>query len=719
MIVCLIIFDFHKAYYRGVIMRLSASINFFNGEELLRQAVLNIRPHVDHLSIVYQEKSNWGESMSLDAKTVLSQLIEDNLIDDAFCYVPNYEISPTENEFKKREIGLDLARKAQASHFLLMDADEFYIPQEIENAKVIIEEKNIAYSGIRSYFYLHRSIFRSKIPDTTNICFIVKIDSDLVFHLNGSFPVDGVDPTRRITNSSGRFHFFYEFEISMQHMAFVRKSFDSELKNTSSATNQDFIAQARNALQNWHYPCVLNFPNKPMYQIIKTADIFNLSAIQYRGKVHNVTQSIPNKILLASSRLDLFAGSEINILELAKAFLSMGMTVDICACTFGAPLLDELKKLQVGLILADDLEENSQYDLVWIQHWPVYNYLVLSKKVIAQRLIFSSLAAIEPVECVPIAYGPIDCLIVNSIENKKWVDENVPEYENIVRVMTNAAPEQFFQNKPSAYRGRPRKVAVISNHVPTDLRLAIDILRTDFDIKVDIFGQGHVSSHAAPQLITPQLLEQYDAVVSIGKTVQYSLVMGIPVYCYDHYGGPGWLNSENFDEALNYNFSGRCSKIKSVQSIAQDIASGIDYPEKIFDMARDKFSLRKNLGLLLGDLFTQNFSRSNIVLSANSTVRIVTRQNLAITRHFNVAQLCSSLEKQKNENNEHIIYLDSELLSHVNRISIQEVQIESQASQIEFYNQALYQLTHSKSWRLMAPLRYCARLLRKLKSFVH
>ena len=43
-------------------MKLSASINFFNGEELLWQAVVHIRPLVEHLSIVYQKTSNWGGS---------------------------------------------------------------------------------------------------------------------------------------------------------------------------------------------------------------------------------------------------------------------------------------------------------------------------------------------------------------------------------------------------------------------------------------------------------------------------------------------------------------------------------------------------------------------------------------------------------------------------------------------------------------------------------
>lgn len=52
----------------------------------------------------------------------------------------------------------------------------------------------------------------------------------------------------------------------------------------------------------------------------------------------------------------------------------------------------------------------------------------------------------------------------------------------------------------------------------------------------------------------------FDAVLTIGKTVQYSLSMGIPCYIYDHFGGEGWLTPETFDREAFYNFSGRSTK---------------------------------------------------------------------------------------------------------------------------------------------------------------
>ena len=41
-------------------MKLSASINLFDGEELLFTSLTNLRPVVDHISVVYQLKSNFN-----------------------------------------------------------------------------------------------------------------------------------------------------------------------------------------------------------------------------------------------------------------------------------------------------------------------------------------------------------------------------------------------------------------------------------------------------------------------------------------------------------------------------------------------------------------------------------------------------------------------------------------------------------------------------------
>ena len=57
--------------------------------------------------------------------------------------------------------------------------------------------------------------------------------------------------------------------------------------------------------------------------------------------------------------------------------------------------------------------------------------------------------------------------------------------------------------------------------------------------------------------MTPEVLAPYDAVVTIGKTVQYALSMGIPAYVYDHFGGVGWLDEDSLEPELHWAFSGQ------------------------------------------------------------------------------------------------------------------------------------------------------------------
>ena len=49
-------------------------------------------------------------------------------------------------------------------------------------------------------------------------------------------------------------------------------------------------------------------------------------------------------------------------------------------------------------------------------------------------------------------------------------------------------------------------------------------------------------------------LQQYDLVITIGRTVPRCLAMGVPVYVYDYLGGPGYLTEANFSLAERNNF---------------------------------------------------------------------------------------------------------------------------------------------------------------------
>ena len=52
-------------------MKISASYNVFDGEELLEKSISSIRDSVDFISVVYQTISNFGNNCSPDLEDIL------------------------------------------------------------------------------------------------------------------------------------------------------------------------------------------------------------------------------------------------------------------------------------------------------------------------------------------------------------------------------------------------------------------------------------------------------------------------------------------------------------------------------------------------------------------------------------------------------------------------------------------------------------------------
>ena len=153
----------------------------------------------------------------------------------------------------------------------------------------------------------------------------------------------------------------------------------------------------------------------------------------------------------------------------------------------------------------------------------------------------------------------------------------------------NPAPMNFVNSryKPSS---QLKNILVVSNHPPEELNNAINLMK-EMGLNAALFGETGDEYKS----ITPEILSQYDVVITIGKTVQYCLVMGVPAYIYDKFGGCGYLNGRNLRRAEKLNFSGRGFEKKDSNSIVNDILNGyrsaIDYQAKNLDKFRKEFAI--------------------------------------------------------------------------------------------------------------------------------
>lgn len=225
-------------------MKLACVYNIFDGLELLPYSVKNMAPCVDGFIFVYQDVSNHGETQNTGEEVYrIAQMIDTPVA--IVLYEPNLNLSPTDNERKKREIGLNTAKRMGFTHFMDVDCDEFYHPEELLKEKQRVISKNLNGLVCRSQVYF-KSPCLTIGNDFTLVPIIQKIDTTHLFNRNYPFAftdLDGVpftpkkririDPTRQLDFTSG-----VEWsEIKMYHMSWVRKDINLKIRNSSARVN--------------------------------------------------------------------------------------------------------------------------------------------------------------------------------------------------------------------------------------------------------------------------------------------------------------------------------------------------------------------------------------------------------------------------------------------------------------------------------------------------
>lgn len=181
---------------------------------------------------------------------------------------------------------------------------------------------------------------------------------------------------------------------------------------------------------------------------------------------------------------------------------------------------------------------------MFIQHYPTLDYLKTHYHIQYKHLIISKLSSFNGFETLPNEYKTADLISVVSQECK----ESISNLTDNIYVFKNSVSDNFF-SLPKRNTYTLKNIAIISNHVPEELYALKEQLN---EYNVQIIGAGNT-----PTLITPTILSNYDLVITIGRTVQQCFAAKVPVYVYDHFGGPGYITKENIQKAQDFNFSGR------------------------------------------------------------------------------------------------------------------------------------------------------------------
>jgi hypothetical protein len=316
------------------------------------------------------------------------------------------------------------------------------------------------------------------------------------------------------------------------------------------------------------------------------------------------------KVLITQAHLVRYMGSELVTLELTRHFRSLGAEVIVVTHSVGGVMKEEFAKLsgvkvfELWMPELHALLEKWTPDFAWIQH-SIIPPQVLER---ADQVTFlfhhmSSILAAEFSMSAELERQLATTVLFESPESRR-IHQETGIYEGLegsrLQVLGNPAPAEF--RRPLRNPKQIKRITVVSNHIPTELAEALPALRRRFTVEL-IGSQSELG--ATPRLVTPRVLADADAVITVGKTVQYSLSAGVPVYLYDHFGGPGWLTDDVFETAAWHNFSGRGFERKAASAIVAELEGGAGTATATFnEVAKGKradYSLPERIEAVFSD----------------------------------------------------------------------------------------------------------------------
>lgn len=425
------------------------------------------------------------------------------------------------------------------------------------------------------------------------------------------------------------------------------------------------------------------------------------------------------KILLLTNHLAEFGGSEIVTLEVAETFLKIGCDVSIFAAYIDDPVRSYMNEINLKYDTVDNCPCPENFDIIWSQHQLMPHLLAKYSLSSIENvfLINACLSAYEPLEIPGAVTEVADMIVANSLETAERLVE-LGVVDEKISVFYNAAPDSF--NITRKFNHQLKSVLVISNHMPEEISISIDALK-HIDVKAD-----HIGLPFNFKKVTTQIISSYDAVISIGKSVQYSLLCETPVYVYDRFGGPGWLNDDNMENAEKFNFSGRCChRHLSPDIIVDELLGG--YAEAVSAIRRlkhaysEKYRLHNYLIQIIESVSMRK-NKQHARLIPPQVSDILYREGLLSGHLINLSQVTkhqsseiTRLNSKSADLSTQLARIDSEghKLTHTNEdfLSLQEKQINENNQTISDLEQKLRAMINSTSWKVTKPLRAMKRVM--------
>ena len=229
-------------------MKLAALYTLFNGLDLASASLRFHKKNFDEVIICYQRISNKGnKNEALDF--FLSDISGNgyHIVE----FAPDLALSTKENERRKFQLLLDIAKDLSCSHYLLLACDHFYQEQEFTFARDIVERENFVTSFTKMITYYKRPTWRLDPPEDYLCPFISKLLPETKVINQREYPAF-VDPSLKVSPFL-RARIFGEEEILLHHFSMIRTDIAEKFRNAAASVRwsaqqiDTFLEEYKNA----------------------------------------------------------------------------------------------------------------------------------------------------------------------------------------------------------------------------------------------------------------------------------------------------------------------------------------------------------------------------------------------------------------------------------------------------------------------------------------
>lgn len=314
----------------------------------------------------------------------------------------------------------------------------------------------------------------------------------------------------------------------------------------------------------------------------------------------------PQKVLLSTGEIFRYIqGANIFLLELTEHFLSQGCEVVLYSNLALPPMLDEALALagaeRLHVVTDPYADVGNDFDLIFTHDNTLPNNIIEALETgLRTRIVSLHLSAFVHIELpqFPTLENRIADVIacVSQEARDVMIEKGLDPAKAFV--FENFAPAYYATLAKKKTTGPLQSLLLVSNHLPSEAISAAAILEKQ-GVMITRFGEG-----GTVRRIQPADLLAHDVVLTIGKTVHYGVSLGVVPYIYDHFGGVGYLNEENWERENYFNYSGRATREKkNPQQIAEEILSGFDTAREFIASKQPYFAERYSLAARLDHLF--------------------------------------------------------------------------------------------------------------------